>query len=88
MSHRLTLLTGILSEEEKQAALCSDYANCWNQTSMITRAATMGEHTSVSVNSHDYYNSFLPKFIRHPYYISFLTRPIRDLRIGLQKLDW
>ena len=33
----------------KQVVLCSDYANCWNQTSMITPAATMGEHTFLSI---------------------------------------
>ena len=65
-SHRLALMTKILSEDEKDAVLSStaynsEIVNGRNQMSMTTRAAAKGEPTSVYAKTHAYYNSFLPK---------------------------
>ena len=75
---RLTLLTRILSEENKHPALClfhDDIVNSRNQASMIAHAATWGEFTSVYTNLHACYNSFLSK-------------TVRDLRINPHSWSW
>jgi len=66
-NHRLSLLMKILSNEEKNKALASAYeeiTNCRQSATMITRAASRGEPTSVFAATTAYHNSFLPRSVR------------------------
>ena len=66
-SHRLSLLMRILSGDTRHQTLASAYdelVNSRSQTTMITRAADIGEPTSIYESSQTYYNSFLLRSVR------------------------
>ena len=66
-SHRLNMLTRILSDEERHRGLSSDYDEIVEdrtETTMTTRAAARGQLNSISATNTVYHNSFLPRTIR------------------------
>ena len=68
--HRLSLLSKILSNENKHSALLSDYDEISQDRVeyTITTITTRGELNSISATSKDYHNSFV------------LPRTVRDIR--------
>lgn len=66
-NHRVALLHKVLQNEEKHNVLSSSYdeiVNNRSKTTMVTRAASRGEPTSIYASSSVFHNSFLPRTIR------------------------